>query len=117
MKTKTKIGWKCVSVNSVGTLRSAVSWRESGVVDYAEKKWTTPIKGDGPLTVFMTRAEAMTCASVNGWTAETYRCKYISSKRKTVWSYAGRFRNTFDSGGRLPMGTRLASKVMLLNRA
>jgi hypothetical protein len=107
-----KNGYKIVTKNG-DKYMSYHPFVESSVV-YEKEKWARPLRKNGPLTVFDSFSRAM--IFLNSQTSQDYNrvfvCKYVPSKRKSVWDLEGR-----ASLCRLPKGTILANRVMIISKA
>ena len=102
------LGYRSATIDDVG----------SGMVEYGTDFWTKPMDNYGPLCVFDTLFNARKFRRECGGdpSLSIYRCRYI--KPRTKLGFTGVWARTF--GFRplrtLPVGTRLAGEVQLIER-
>jgi hypothetical protein len=108
-------GWKALYKDEAGRLRSAINIMHG--VTYRVNRWTRPIAGNGPLTVFRQLSDAQRFI-VSSLLPEPIikRCIYVKSDETSIWtkltdgnSWLGKIDLKY-----LPVGTVLADAVMLV---
>ena len=102
-------GWKVVD-RSTGAYVS-VSIRQ-GRVTYRLNEWTIPEPRCGPLCVFSAELQAINFARSMDSSKIVFPCEYKISMHRSIWNS----QSDTMSLAYLPYGTRLASRVRLLEK-
>ena len=80
--------WKIVEIDSDGKLKSAVMFRNKGLVEYNEGVWTLPNEQCGPLTVFGNLGSALAFFKLMthdiSSTLKMFTCEYEQSLQEKV---------------------------------
>ena len=105
-------GWKVVRIEDQRFMSSVIGW-DSGEVLYRKGEWTLPLNGFGPLCVFdfNAKGEAFDFPPARSDYSLVFLCEYEPSSEKAVWTLY--YRQALMS---LPVGTRLATRVRLLEK-
>jgi len=107
-----KIGFKLVAIVDECKVSYYMS-RKDGEVRYRRWLSAKPRWRCGPLAVFDDLQSARAFAAVQSFGEEIWRCLYISHEGEHIYTP----KSSSEHITRLPKGTRLASRVILLNQA
>ena len=102
-----RMGWKVIHHTGMGCVYR--------INDYKTEEWTERFPDYGPLAVFKRRkhAEAFMMWHNLRYNTKLYRCEYVKSEDKSLWTPHD---YQVDLGD-LPAGTAFADKVKLLWKA